>query len=142
MGFFGKRKSAKQQLYERTVELGALTSMPVQHIEGLPIAQFSHCNIFLKTDGVVFEQEDKTLNIGIDQITNATIRNWLPGEVKTLDKSKSGKLPNFYLYIEYISKDKENRTVILNCLANYECTKFADKIRQLKTDNLSKNIYL
>ncbi|OPA76620.1 hypothetical protein BVG16_15675 [Paenibacillus selenitireducens] len=74
-GFLLRVPSKKSvEAKERMESLGILATVPLKHVEGLPLAENSHCMVSVAEDKVIIEGGGTDFNIGVSQIRAAEIK--------------------------------------------------------------------
>jgi hypothetical protein len=171
-GFLLKVKSKETlRLKQKKEELGAIAYARVHHVEGLPLAEKTECELFLTNDKLVIEGGGSAFNLSLSQIraaevkTDTEIANIVQGSlaggvvgglvfgpvgaiIGSRAKSHEKRSYSYYLVINYTNSKGEIAAMLFDGgkssegKSPFSIQKIVLKIKTLTQDNVPQSVQL
>ncbi|GAA0135345.1 hypothetical protein YSY43_21850 [Paenibacillus sp. YSY-4.3] len=134
----GKSKAAlaRQAKKMELKKLGLIVSTKLHHVAGLPITQYTYCDLYLTKDNLTVVGGGTTFNLAIHQIRAVEVKTDIEmTQIITLGEIVRGKA-EYYLNINYSNSFGGISTLMFNGgRINWKVNKIANKIKPLITEN-------
>lgn len=127
----------------RKKELGVIASTKLHHVAGLPITQYTYCDLYLTKDNLTVVGSGTTFNLAIHQIRAVEVKTDLEmTQIATVGEILRGK-HEYYLLIHFTNSYGGLSTLMFNGgRFNWKVNQIAKKIKPLITGNNFKAVQL